>query len=423
MHTTTDPSSGATGRRDRRRTGLVALIIVLALTGAACSSSDDASTSGGGDVTEPEAVVAPVDYSQRGPYPVGTTVLDLDDRRVYVFYPADPAATATADAVEGYSSSIGFPEDVLPLVPEELIQDIPLDAYRDPAPSPDGPFPTVIHSHGAGDHAAFASQHFEHMASWGFVTASPEHIERDLAASTLNRTVRGDDVAVLRATLGLLREQNEAGPLAGSMNLDQLAAAGLSAGGSAALRFAYDPEVVTVIGRAPAPGVSIEIPDDISADAEARRAYVADALPTAYATTPPPDKPSMLIAGEVDGTIPLANIEAAFDWLAPPKRFAVIAGAGHNSFTDLCGPIRAQGGLMQFSGRLPVPDGLLRRGEDGCTPADIDPEVAYRLIDQLTVAQLRDVFGIDAEVAAASLEQDWLDELFPGALARYTYEP
>jgi predicted dienelactone hydrolase len=125
----------------------------------------------------------------------------------------------------------------------------------------------------------------------------------------------------------------------------------------------------------------------------------------------------------VDETIPLTDIEAAFEWLARPKRFAVIAGAGHNSFTDLCGPIRAQGGLMQYSGRLPVPDGLLRRGEDGCTPANIDPEVAYRLINQLTVAQLRDVFGIDAEVAAVSLEQDWLDELFPGALARYTYEP
>jgi hypothetical protein len=298
MHTTTDSGTdAATGHRHRRRSGLAAVVTAVALLGAASCSSDDASTDAEGDVDEPTSAITSVDYSQRGPYPVGTTVLDLDDRQVYVVYPADPASTATAEAVASYSSSIGFPEDVLPLVPEELIQDVPLDAYRDPAPSPDGPFPTIIYSHGAGDHAAFASQHFEHMASWGFVTASPEHIERDLAASTLNRTVRGDDVAVLRATLGLLREQNEAGPLAGAMNLDQLAAEGLSAGGSAALRFAYDPEVVTVIGRAPAPAVSIDVPDDIAADAEARRAFVADALPEAYATTPPPDKPSMLIAG------------------------------------------------------------------------------------------------------------------------------
>jgi dienelactone hydrolase len=407
----------ALGARRRRTAALVAAVVGLALVAGACSDSSDSSSPA---TTAPPA---PVDFSQRGPYPVGRTILALPDRQVYVFYPADPAAVADAAPIDGYSSIIGFPESVRAVIPPEIVQDIPLDSYDQPAPSPEGPFPTIIYSHGAGDYAAFASQHFEHMASWGFVTASPEHIERDLAASTLGQTRQGDDVAVLRATLALLGEQNTSGPLAGAMNLDQLAAEGLSAGGSAVLRFAQDPEVKTVIGRAPGYGVSIDVPEAIRSDAEARRAFVDQAIDAAYAATPPPDKPSMIIAGEVDETIPLANIERTFAWLAPPKRFAVIAGGGHNAFTDLCAPIRAGGGLMQFSGRIPAPDALLARGEDGCTEANIDPQVAYDLIDQLTVAQLRNVFGIDAPQAAASLERAYLDELFPGALSAYEYVP
>nr|WP_283251081.1 hypothetical protein [Rhabdothermincola salaria] len=379
---------------------------------AACSSSSD---DGGGDGTTTTTVpaVEPVDFSGPGPYEVGTTTIDMGDRVAYVFYPADAAATAEAEVVDGYSSAVAFPEAVRAVMPEQFVQDIPLDAYRDVAPSPDGPFPVIIHSHGFGGYAAYASQHFEHMASWGFVTASPEHVERDLAASALGTVERGADVEVLRATYAELEEADAGGLLAGSMDLDQLAVEGHSAGGSAVMSFAADPEVKTVIGQAPGPGV------DVDPEAPDREA----ALTAAYADATPPDKPSMILAGEVDATIPLTSVDLLFDWLAPPKRYAVLAAAGHNAFTDLCAPIRAQGGLTQFAGTLPVPDQLLELGEDGCTEGDLEPELGYRIIDHLTVAQLRDVFGIDAEVAAASLEQAWLEELFPGALARYEYVP
>lgn len=428
MRTTTSESPSSTGSRIVRSTRpmrcrrgpiLAAALVALGLLVAACGGSDSSDST----TATTETPATPVDFSERGPYPVGRTILQLPDRQVYVFYPADPATVADAPPLTGYSSLIGFPESVRGAIPPELVQEIPLDSYDQPVPSPEGPFPTIIYSHGAGDNAAFSSQHFEHMASWGFVTAAPEHIERDLAASTLNQTRQGDDVAVLRSTLALLGEQNTSGPLSGTMNLDQLAAEGLSAGGSAVLRFAQDPEVKTVIGRAPGYGVSIEVPESLQADAEARRAFVNEAIVSAYASTPPPDKPSMIIAGEVDETIPLANIERTFEWLAPPKRFAVIANGGHNAFTDLCAPIRAQGGLMQYSGELPAPDVLLKRAEDGCTPANIDPQLSYDLINQLTVAQLRNVFGIDAPAASASLERSYLDEQFPDTLARYEYVP
>ena len=60
------------------------------------------------------------------------------------------------------------------------------------------------------------------------------------------------DVTDLRHTYALLQQQNASGLLAGSMSLQTVAAEGHSAGGGAALAFAQDPEVSTVIGLAPA---------------------------------------------------------------------------------------------------------------------------------------------------------------------------
>lgn len=409
MDETTARATTARRRATRGRrfgAGVAVLALALGLVAAACGGDSSSSSTA---TTTPVAV----DYSQPGPYPVGRTILDLGDRKVYVFYPADKGSLAGAQHLTGYSSGIAFPESLRAAVPKELIQDIPIDAYADAKPATDGPFPVIMHSHGFGGYAAYASRHFQHMASWGFVTVSPEFVERDLAASALNKVVRGGDVDVLRRTASFMKEQNASGPLAGTMNFDELAAEGHSAGGSAVFRYAYDPEVKTVIGQAP--GAPVDVPTD-AADRTA-------ALATALAAQAPPDKPSMILAGEVDQTIPLPGVTQVFDWLKPPKRLAVLKGAGHNAFTDLCTPIRAQGGLMQYSGKLPAPDQLLRLGEDGCLPTNLDPEQGYELINHLTVAQLRNVFGIDAAQAQASLEQSYLDQEFPGTLARYTYTP
>jgi pimeloyl-ACP methyl ester carboxylesterase len=204
-----------------------------------------------------------------------------------------------------------------------------------------------------------------------------------------------------------LEKENSSGIFKGALNLDQVGAEGHSAGGGAAGKFAYDPAVKTFIGQAPVPPLSL-----------ASGATAADRS-AAYAATPPPNKPTMIIAGEVDLTIPLAGVKQEFEWLAPPKRLAVLAKAGHNAFTDICAPIRAQGGLMQYSGKLPAPDNLLKLGEDGCTNDNLDTATGYAIINQLTIAQLRFVFGIDK--TDASLSADYLNSMYPGVLAEYTY--
>ena len=351
---------------------------------------------------------AAVDYSKPGPYPVGTTTFMLGDRIVYMFYPADKDRLSEGTPVSSYSSADAFPPALRAAVPKQLIQDVPLDATKDAPVATDGPFPVVIHSHGFGGYPEFTSQHLAHLASWGFVTAAPDHLERDLAANSLGRVVRGEtDVEDLRHTLEHLQADNASGPFAGSMDFEKLAAEGHSAGGSAAGKFAYDPAVKTFIGQAPG------APLHLSMDGTT----TADQIAAAYANQAPPDKPSMLLAGEVDGVIPLASVTAEYTWLGAPKRFVVLKGAGHNAFTDICKPIRAGGGLMQYSGKLPAPDSLLRLGEDGCTPANLDPDTGYAVINHMTVAQLRHVFGIDT--SDASLAPSYVESLFPEAIARY----
>ena len=223
---------------------ITALFTMLALGAGFLSGCSDSSS-------EDAASVA-VDYSKPGPYPVGTTSFMMEDRIVYMFYPADEDRLDEGTPVTSYSSADAFPPALRAAIPAELIQEVPLDATKDAPVATDGPFPVLIHSHGFGGYPQFTSQHLAHLATWGFVSAAPDHLERNLAANSLGRVKRGEtDVEDLRNTLEHLRADNESGPFAGSMNLDQVAAEGHSAGGAAAGKFAYDPAVKTFIGQAP----------------------------------------------------------------------------------------------------------------------------------------------------------------------------
>ena len=133
--------------------------------------------------------------------------------------------------------------------------------------------------------------------------------------------------------------------------------------------------------------------------------------------------PSLIIAAEGDTIIPLDRVEQIFDWLAAPKRLAVIAGSGHAVFVDPCVPIRDGGGLTAFVEGLgldPASVPLVELGENGCLAADTDPLEVWGLIDHLTVAQLREVFDEDPSVATASLDRSYLDATFPGLLRDLT---
>ena len=400
-----------TTRRPRRLVALVAAA-ALALTAGACSSSDSNDTSaGGGQSTATAAAPVGVDYGQPGPYKAGTTRITLGDREMLVFYPTDEAGVAGAQKITSYNSGEAFAPElrqtVASLVPE-FVQEIPIEAYQDAAPAAEGgPFPVVLHSHGFGGFYLFASQHYQQLASWGFVVAAPDHKSRNLSASATGQLGQGQtDTEDLAEALTALEEANAEGPLQGSMDLSLLAAEGHSAGGSAAFRFAMqEPRVKTVIGYAPAPPVQL---DQASRDlpAEERAARARDAL----STQAPPAVPSMIVAADKDGAIPLTNVQSIYDWLDAPKRLIVVNNAGHNAFTDVCKPIRTQGGLEKYAETLPQFGPLLRLGGDGCTDAFTDPALTDKLINHVAIAQYRVVFGIDTN--GASLAPEFLSATF-----------
>ncbi|MCB1005818.1 MAG: dienelactone hydrolase family protein [Acidimicrobiales bacterium] len=424
--------------RHRSSRWALPVLVGAALVSAACAADTDATSSSGTTPTTGAGAAAPVDYATPGPYRVGTTELEISaepcptdpatscPRKAVVFYPADPTAAADTTRIEGYRTSVAFPESARAVLPAEFDQEIDLtgvEVYDAPVASDEGPFPVVLHSHGFSGYYLFESRSMAHLASWGFVVAAPDHKERSLGGLLFGGGAGADatadqDVRDMQNLLTALRDENVSdGMLKGASDFEELAVTGHSAGGSTAGRLiAVDNTVDAFIGKAPVPPVALG-PDASRLTGPERIA----ALEEAFQTTDPPGVPVMLIAGERDATIALDTIEQTYDWLDAPKRLVVVANAGHNAFTDLCGPIRAQGGLSKFAEQVPALAPVLQLGEDGCVDGFLPPEQGDALINHLLVAQLRWVFKLDP--TDASLSPDYLAAQFPEAFGSEQADP
>lgn len=418
------------------------LVVVTALGVLAAACTDDGGGDGGSTA---EATAEPTSYAERGPYAVGEIDLEVDpDHQVAVFYPVDPGAVAADAEAYSYSGDSIFGPEISSVLPGALSATItPADTWVGLPASGDGPFPVVLHSHGASGNLRFANFHNAQVASWGYAVVVVDHPERGVAAALSSFGGAGEDdeetdepdfgdafldTDQLLQGLDLVQEEatTAGSPIEGALDTDRVAAEGHSAGGSASGAAAYDDRVGLWLGQAP--GAPIPPDTDLEAfvveeegdDGEARPQIDTEAL---RAETDPPDVASMIIAAEGDTVIEIDGIGSTYDWLASPKRLAVIAESGHAVFVDPCLNIREEGGLSEFVEALglnPEDVPLIELGENGCLPEEISPEDVWPLIDHLTVAQLEAVFG-DEPVGNASLEREYLDEEFPGLLADYRF--
>ena len=426
----------------------VPIALSVALLAAACSDSDSGGAAGPTTTVEasatttsaaPTTTVAPEaepsDFSGRGPYAVGQVDLQLDaDHLVAVFYPVEPDAVTPDAEPYMYSGADILDPAISAILPGSLSGEVaPPDTWVGLPASDDGPFPTVLHSHGFSGNLRFGNQHNAAVASWGYVVAAVDHPERGLRSildSFLSPDAEGAERAdeyldsdQLIAALDLLTESSAAvdSPLTGVVDTDRVAAEGHSAGGSASGTAAYDERIDLWIGQAPGtplpPDADLDaFTEEVEEDGERRSRLDVAAL---FDATEPPDVPSLIITAEGDTVVELDRVEQTFEWLESPKRLAVIADSGHAVFVDPCVPIREEGGLSAFIEGLgldPTTVPLVELGENGCLPSDTDPELIWGLIDHLTVAQLNEVFGIDPEVATASLDPVYLEVTFPGLL-------
>jgi len=362
---------------NRRVVVLVAAVVFVA---AGCSSSKPTATvSGTSTTTAPSAGAAP--YAKKGPYAVGYTTQHLaGGRRVVVWYPAAAATTAGHRQESIDLSSMLSPalKAKVPLADRVLYL---ADAYQDapPATTP-GNYPLVVFSHGFAGFPEQSVSLTTHLASWGFVVAAPDHVERSLDGllGTAGQGVpKSTDLAVLQATLGLVeKDSSGAGLLHGMIDANRVVAAGHSAGASAAYEFA-------------------------SADARVK-AWISYSVEFGGAGNPAPaapTKPGMVMLGTTDGIIPAAASVKVYSGMHTPKYLVQIAHAGHLVFSDICRIARDKGGVIGIvkAIHLPIPAELLKLGSDGCTSDHPLVDTAFPAIDQLSVAFFRSVLGIDPQ--------------------------
>ncbi len=363
-----------------RRPTLVAAAVVLVVTLAGCSSDDDTSSTSSSSTTEAagssttEAPAAPTvaELAERGEHGVGSLALDLDGRRVVVWYPAaDPGAGVDKPTDTFDITSLLSPE-LQAQVPAEVRVQYPVAAAAGADPA-DGAFPLVLFSHGF---AGFPEQSVDlvtHLASWGYVVAAPDHVERSLGG-LLGTAAQGvtpsTDPEVLAATLDLVTtEAGTAGsPLEGLVDLDRVAVAGHSAGAGATYRTAATDDRID--------------------------AFIAYSLGSGSDDNPlgdAPTVPGMVMAGLDDETIPVDATRDAYGTLTGDRYLVEVAQSGHLVFSDLCLIGAEQGGLVGIVEEigLAIPENLLRLASDGCGPDALPVDQAFPAVDGLSVAFLR----------------------------------
>jgi len=385
------------------------------------SDADDADDGGGGEGLGP---LPPQPADEVGPYPIGVTTIELvdtarDDRTlpVEVWYPAiHPAGSRT----ERYTfEAAGI---ILARVdsPNGAVRDAPVDASA-------GPRPLILFSHGNGGVRQQSVFLTEYLATHGFVVASPDH-----TGNTLGDLMFGDDSDYTTGQAALDRPADisfmideltehidEVLPLlTGSIDETRIGITGHSFGGytslavvGAALNLSWGREYC--VENPDEDGCSIlesfdpEL-DFVSFTDERVRASVPLA-PGGYLLMGDDGigqvrVPTFIMGGDLDQTTPLPDEqEPMFAALPPPAWLAVIEGAGHFTFSDICILVDLYGEetFEQLGANIMT---------DGCGAENLDVDIAHPIINTLTTAffqlQLQDdeaaayflVSGADVEV-------------------------
>ncbi|MEM9466429.1 MAG: dienelactone hydrolase family protein [Actinomycetota bacterium] len=333
----------------------------------------------------PTDTPAPVLFSERGPWSVGIVTLDLGDRLADVYYPAIPEPDATTEIFDSLGA---FPEELAAFIPEELTGLFDTTAYRDAIPANDEQaFPVLVYSHGFGGFRQVASFHTSHVASWGFVVVTTDHLERGLRAQATNQLGGGadnQDVLDVLNSLDALAAHPDVGPIA---DLERVAITGHSAGGGTSARAAAEDVIDAYIT------IAAGSPDIVT------------------------QKPAMVILGENDAVVEAERSYGLFEQLDDAV-LVNVEGGGHNSFSDSCGQIYDMGGLdvlVELIGADQV-----ARANDGCVPPYVRPEGAYDTLDHYTVQFLLAQF---IDPAAAGELIDTSEAITPLADFRVVGDP
>jgi predicted dienelactone hydrolase len=297
-----------------------------------------------------------------GPYPIGVQTLQLADPArmnvqgtgprpvtVEVYYPSTAAATA------------GVAKDVVNVLGIDIVA---TPAFRDVARAP-GTFPLVLFSHG-NNGIRFQSFFFAaHLASHGFIVATPDH-HGNTFVDTILGVVDAASAANRPLDLSFLIDEFEDFNVAtgnffeGAIDPARIGVSGHSFGGYTAFAIAggsfpvgtfTDPRVKAILPQAPA-------------------APFPDAF---FATI---SVATLIVGGSIDETTPFpANQQRPFDLLpsgAPVVGLAQLHDAGHFTFSDFCEVPR---NLLAFLGGF----------DEACEPRHLPWRHAHDIVNYLSL--------------------------------------
>lgn len=295
------------------------------------------------------------DPGREGPFGVGVRTIELTDPgrqrsfSVDVWYPVDPQQVG-GSAANRYALE-------LPLIGP--IFEVETPARRDATPATSsGPFPLVLFSHGYGG-IRFQSYFLtEHLASHGFVVASPDHPGNRL----IDFQNLGNEEATLQSVIDrpldvlLVKEALLSGAVS-SIVIDRsrIATTGHSIGAWTALEVARrDPEIRVMFPMAPG--------------------FRNGGRPDFVAAL---GRPLMIFGGSEDTQTSFESHQRRpYDLALPPKFLVKVLGAGHLDFSNLC--------EVRLASRLV---------NDGCDPSKIEPAEVHARVRALSVAFLEEMLN------------------------------
>jgi dienelactone hydrolase len=318
-------------------------------------------------------LAAPSDLATRGPWPVGVRTVTFDGVAVEVWYPADPSGPGSAET--RYDLRTAMPAAEAAKIPDAenawlvaaCTRDLAIDAGH-------GPYPIVVFLHGAASFRAQSAFLTTHWASRGFVVIAP-----DLPGVGLAQVLSGVGTGY---------------PL---MFPNQLLDAVVKPRADDPFAFVRS----RMSARIGIVGHSLGAMLINSLDA---RTEISVRVGLAGLLTYPGKHGSLLtVSGETDGIAGPDRDPKALQSALPPARRAIIRGAGHLAFTDLCTVGADRGGALAIAKAhgVNVPDMIAMLATDGCRPTDAPFETTKGPIRAITTGVLEETLRCDPGKAAA----------------------
>lgn len=389
-------------------TGALVVVALGSLTGAGCDPPETQTPL----PFEPAGPDAAPDPSTIGPFPVGVrTVTFVDATRAApagyegprsltceIWYPAVEDARVPDAADERGAKYVIY--DSLPesqregLSPQDL-GTLETIAVRDAAPRADrGKFPVVFFSHGKGGIRMQSTFYTVLLASHGFIVIAPDH-----QGDTIYDLLEAGDVDVTSTATSYADRPIDIVFLMTEMDR-------LILDGADALSPILDMQRIGVTGHSFGALTSMIVGgQNVGVDAVVAQTPAGIGLVDGVTDVPLEEYgiPVMIqSAGEDQILPPDLNAQSLWDHMVTPRAWLQLDRGGHFTYSDLC---IFDVGAIDAAIDLDASNVL----EDGCGPQNIQPDIAFPLINNAAIGffnrHLRDSVGSDAFLTDARMEE------------------